>query len=337
MQIKQKDVYKILITFLFAHLIIWTLIPSISNINLPLDTIEALAWGSDLDWGFNKHPPASAFFVEVFYQIFGSQDCAYYFLSQIFVVSAFFVIFKLSEDFFQNRIHSLISILLLEGIYFYNFTTPEFNVNVCQLPFWALTVYYCWNGIKQNDSINWLLFGLFAAIGVLSKYIFVYLLAAIVVFFIYLLIGKKNNFKSLIYSIIFLDQKPAFAGFFYILRETNEVIKIMIEMTFELAEKIAKAAHKKSEELNRPMSVSIVDESGRMVYYSRADGAGFYTFDTSKAKKLGVGGFIVMAKEVKHFAFTREEGSTIQLHGIGPWGITYVNPADDPRQKSPSE
>ena len=50
----------------------------------------------------------------------------------------------------------------------------------------------------------------------------------------------------------------------------------MIEMTFELAEKIAKAAHKKSKELNRPMSVSIVDESGRMVYFSRADGAGFY-------------------------------------------------------------
>ena len=60
----------------------------------------------------------------------------------------------------------------------------------------------------------------------------------------------------------------------------------MIEMTFELAEKIAKAAHKKSKELNRPMSVSIVDESGRMVYFSRADGAGFYTFDTSKAKAM---------------------------------------------------
>ena len=37
-------------------------------------------------------------------------------------------------------------------------------------------------------------------------------------------------------------------------------------MNFELAEKIAKAAHKKAKELNRPMSVSIVDESGRMVY-----------------------------------------------------------------------
>ena len=65
----------------------------------------------------------------------------------------------------------------------------------------------------------------------------------------------------------------------------------MIEMTFELAEKIAKAAHKKSEELNRPMSVSVVDESGRMVYFSRSDEAGFYTFDTSKAKAMAAASF----------------------------------------------
>ena len=204
MQIKKKDVNKILIYFLFAHLIVWTLIPSLSNTNLPLDTIEALAWGSNLDWGYNKHPPFSAWSVEFFYKIFGNQDWAYYFLSQIFVISAFFIIFKFSEDFFQNKILSLISVLLLEGIYFYNFTTPEFNVNVCQLPFWALAVYYCWRGIKQNDNVSWLLLGLFAALGVLSKYLFIYLLVAIDVFFIYLIINKKFNFKCFISIISFL-------------------------------------------------------------------------------------------------------------------------------------
>ena len=132
MQIKKNNLNKILILFLFVHLFIWTLIPSISNNNLPLDTIEALTWGSNLDWGFNKHPPLSAFAVEIFYTIFGNQDWAYYFLSQIFVVTTFFIVFKFSEDFLKNPILGLISILLLEGVYFYNFTTPEFNVNVCQ-------------------------------------------------------------------------------------------------------------------------------------------------------------------------------------------------------------
>ena len=71
MLIKKNSINKILTIFLFLHLLIWTLIPSITNTNLPLDTIEALAWGSDLDWGFSKHPPLSAFAVEIFYKIFG--------------------------------------------------------------------------------------------------------------------------------------------------------------------------------------------------------------------------------------------------------------------------
>jgi hypothetical protein len=32
-----------------------------------------------------------------------------------------------------------------------------------------------------------------------------------------------------------------------------------------------------------------------------------------------------------HFAWTNEE-TIVQLHGVGPWAITYVNPADDPRK-----
>jgi len=204
MQIIKKNCDKFLIVFLFSHLIIWTLIPTFSNNNLPLDVIEAIAWGDGWPLGWEKHPPLSSWFPQFFFVIFGSQDWAYYFLSQLFVVSAFFVIFKFSEDFLKNRVQSLMSVLLLEGIYFYNFTTPEFNVNVCQLPFWALTVYYCWQGIKKNDITNWLLFGLFAGLGFLSKYLFIYLLFAIDIFFVYLIINKKFNYKCLISLISFV-------------------------------------------------------------------------------------------------------------------------------------
>ncbi len=193
-----KNSSRIFFLFLIIHLLVWTLIPSLTNKNLPLDTIEALAWASNMDWGFNKHPPLSAFAAEVFYQVFGSQDWAYYFLSQIFVVSAFFVVWIFSKEFFKNQNYCLISVLLLEGVYFYNFTTPEFNVNVCQLPFWALSVLYAWKGFKDNKISDWLLFGLFAGLGILSKYLFIYLLVAMDVFFIYMIIKKQTNFKSLI-------------------------------------------------------------------------------------------------------------------------------------------
>jgi len=57
------------------------------------------------------------------------------------------------------------------------------------------------------------------------------------------------------------------------------------------------------------------------------------TFDETKASQLPVGGFAVMEIGTRHFAFTKENGATVQLHGVGPWGINYVNPEDDPRGK----
>ena len=209
MNVLNRNINNIFFIFALSHLIIWTLVPSLTNKNLPLDTIEALAWGSNLDWGFNKHPPMSAFFPEVFFQLFGPQDWAYYLLSQIFVIISFFYVFKLSYEVLGNSKLSLISVLLLESIYFYNFTTPEFNVNVCQLPFWSLVVYYSWRiyDSKEIKFIDCFLVGLFAAVGFLSKYLFIYLLISVDLLFIYLIFIKKTkkfDFKYLITVEVFI-------------------------------------------------------------------------------------------------------------------------------------
>ena len=208
MALNKRNINNIFYIFVTTHLILWTVVPTITNSNLPLDTIEALAWGSNLDWGFNKHPPLSAFFSEVFFQIFGPQDWAYYFLSQIFVVTSFFIIFKLSQEILNDGTLSLLSVFLIEGIYFYNFTTPEFNVNVCQLPFWCLTVYYTWKiyNSKKIELYDCILLGAAAAFGILSKYLFIYLLVAIDLLFAYLIFFKKSkkfDFKYLVSLEVF--------------------------------------------------------------------------------------------------------------------------------------
>ena len=209
MSINNKNINNVFFIFVIAHLIFWTVIPSITNHNLPLDTIEALAWGSNLDWGFNKHPPMSALFLEIFFNIFGSQDWAYYLLSQIFVVISFYFIFKFSIEILQNNLLGLFSVLLIEGIYFYNFTSPEFNVNVCQLPFWSLTVYYSWKIYRSKEIkfFDCILVGIFAAFGFLSKYLFLYLLVSIDLLFFYLIFIKKErkfDFKYIISLEVFL-------------------------------------------------------------------------------------------------------------------------------------
>jgi quercetin dioxygenase-like cupin family protein len=55
-------------------------------------------------------------------------------------------------------------------------------------------------------------------------------------------------------------------------------------------------------------------------------------FDDTKGQIIKPGGYAQTPKGVNHFAWTGAE-TIIQLHGVGPGGLTYVNPADDPRKK----
>ena len=109
------------------------------------------------------------------------------------MVLSFFIVFKFSREILKNDILALFSVFLLEGIFFYNFTTPEFNVNVCQIPFWTLTVYFSWKVFNQKVPTfkDCALVGLFAAGGFLSKYLFVYLLISIDLLFLYLIFIKR--------------------------------------------------------------------------------------------------------------------------------------------------
>ncbi len=195
MDVNKKKLLNLFYIFLSVHLITWTIVPALVNNNLPLDVIEALAWGSNLDWGFNKHPPGSAFFPELFFILFGPQDWAYYLLSQIFVIISFYIVFKLSIEFLNDIKLSLISVLILESIFYYNFTTPEFNVNVAQLPFWAATVYLAWKVFENNNPniIYLILIGFTATAGLLSKYLFVYILLSIFLFFSYFMFILKKK------------------------------------------------------------------------------------------------------------------------------------------------
>lgn len=55
-------------------------------------------------------------------------------------------------------------------------------------------------------------------------------------------------------------------------------------------------------------------------------------FDRTQTQPLRPGGMAIMPAQGRHFAWTSVE-TVVQLHGTGPWGITYVNPADDPRNQ----
>jgi uncharacterized RmlC-like cupin family protein len=54
--------------------------------------------------------------------------------------------------------------------------------------------------------------------------------------------------------------------------------------------------------------------------------------DPKKTTAVGPGGLVIMPPKMNHFVWTKEE-AIAQINVIGPWTVTYVNPADDPRKK----
>ena len=54
-------------------------------------------------------------------------------------------------------------------------------------------------------------------------------------------------------------------------------------------------------------------------------------FDPARGQALNTGGFLHLPKRTHHYEWTAED-TVIELSGVGPVGMTYLNPADDPRK-----
>ena len=76
----------------------------------------------------------------------------------------------------------------------------------------------------------------------------------------------------------------------------------MIELTLQMAEQAMRAALVRARELGTPMTVSIVDEGGRLVLCARADGTGFFTPETSRAKAVAAAAFRRSTTELAELA-----------------------------------
>ncbi len=55
--------------------------------------------------------------------------------------------------------------------------------------------------------------------------------------------------------------------------------------------------------------------------------------DTASAKILPAGGYALLPAQMHHYAFAKTD-SIVQVHGMGPFALTYVNPADDPSKRA---
>jgi 4-amino-4-deoxy-L-arabinose transferase-like glycosyltransferase len=166
--------------FLVLHAVVWTALPAILYLNLPLDLIEALTYGREWQLGYDKLPPLPWWTVEIVYRVFGV-DTAYYALAQAVVVVAFVLVWKTARP-LVGALGALVAILIIDGMHYFNFTAAKFNHDVIQLPFWALAGFAFHAGLRRGGIGYWVLLGAALGSALWAKYFVAVLVAPLVLF-----------------------------------------------------------------------------------------------------------------------------------------------------------
>jgi 4-amino-4-deoxy-L-arabinose transferase-like glycosyltransferase len=167
--------------FALLHAAVWTVLPSVLYLNLPLDLIEALIYGREWQLGYDKLPPLPWWLVEVVHLTIG-HDFGYYLLAQIAVVAAFAAVFAMARPLIGGA-GALVAVLIVDGLHYLNYTSAKFNHDVVQLPFWALAGFALHRALRGGETRHWLLLGIAVGLSLWAKY-FVLVLAAPMLLFV---------------------------------------------------------------------------------------------------------------------------------------------------------
>jgi hypothetical protein len=171
---------RLLAAFFALHAVVWTALPALLYPNLPLDLIEALVYGREWQLGYDKLPPLPWWLVEIAHQSVG-RDFAYYLLAELAVVAAFALIYAAARP-LVGGVGALVSVLIIDGLHYLNYTAAKFNHDVIQLPFWALAGFAFHRALRGRQLADWLLLGLALGLSLWAKYFVVVLAAPMALF-----------------------------------------------------------------------------------------------------------------------------------------------------------
>src|SRR3954451_24714004 len=153
---------------LLLHVAIWTALPALLSHNLQLDLVEDLALGREWQLGYWKHTPLPWWLADVAYRLTGDVH-AVYILGPLSAAVCMYVVWLTGRD-IVGGFQSLIAVLALEGIHFFNFSVPKFAHDQMQPPFWALTGLFLYRAFARASLASWMLAGAALALCFWSKY-----------------------------------------------------------------------------------------------------------------------------------------------------------------------
>ena len=186
--ITRRKVRHVFWAFLLLHIFVWTLLPSLFCRNAPLDVVEAISWGREWQLGYYKHPSLAFWLANSAYLVCGGRLWGIFLLKSTLDCSR-----SLGGLAYRGRsigrTRSAGRLHLLEGVIYFNFTSPEFNPNVLELALWPLIILFAWRAIGSGAGgaspvRNWVGLGVCVGLGLFAKYYTAVLLISLLIFLI---------------------------------------------------------------------------------------------------------------------------------------------------------
>ena len=166
-----------LVVLCAVQAVVWTLAPALTHSAPPLDVVEMLVWGREGVVATYKHPNLPGLLLEAVRRLSFGAFWPAYALAQTCVAASFIAVYLLGRDLLGPG-RALAGTLLLTGIFYYSWPTPEMNHNLVQMPLWAWACLALWRSVQGGRIVWWLLLGVFAGLSLWAKYSSGLLLAA---------------------------------------------------------------------------------------------------------------------------------------------------------------
>ena len=171
-----------------AHLIIVFLKVFYTLLNITdLSTEEAQywVWSKNLDIGYYSKPPLIAYMNFISTSIFGDTELGVRINAILIGFLIGIVVFLFVKDLFKDEDLAFFSSIFIIGVPAYQIGSYIFLTDSPLALFWLLTVYMFYKAVNENRPYQWILTGIFAGLGFLSKFLIVLFLPPALLFLIF--------------------------------------------------------------------------------------------------------------------------------------------------------
>jgi len=156
-------------TLVCLHILIWTILATWTQPNLPAETLEMLASGRGFEWGYATQPPMGVWLASMVSVLAAPSNWPVYMLAQACGVVSVWSAWKLGRKFLHPWTALCAAFVLLGG-YSCTIAASAFSGDQLAGAFWSLSIYAFYNALTHERRRYWAATGLCLALGFLSSY-----------------------------------------------------------------------------------------------------------------------------------------------------------------------